>query len=161
VAIASASWCRSAPANCRHRVGHGEAEAGIEQARTRLPDPAPLLQGELLASLQWLAGYLHAPLGDVLATALPAVLRRGEPLADTTRHGWRLAEAGCTALPAMRAGRPQALAALLADVRDEAWLDAEHAGWRAPMRGLRERGLVERVALTGKGSAAPTQPAPP
>ena len=149
---------------CGIVVGHGDPEPGIEpKPALALPEALPLLQGELLASLQWLAGYLHAPLGDVLATALPAVLRRGEPLADTTRHGWRLAEAGCTALPAMRAGRPQALAALLADVRDEAWLDAEHAGWRAPMRGLRERGLVERVALhqeRGPFPAAPTQPAP-
>ncbi len=132
-------------------IGHGVADAGIEpKPALALPDPAPLLQGELLASLHWLAAYLHAPLGEVLATAMPAALRRGEPLADTARHGWRLTEAGRTALPAMRAGRPRALAALLANPRDEVWLDAGHAGWRSPMRGLRERGLVERVALDQK-----------
>ena len=69
-------------------IGHGEAEAGIEpKPALALPDPAPLLQGELLTSLHWLAAYLHAPLGDVLATAMPAALRRGEPLPETTRHG--------------------------------------------------------------------------
>src|SRR5690606_13009457 len=31
-------------------------------------DPAPLLQGEPLATLRWLARYLHAPLGEVVAT---------------------------------------------------------------------------------------------
>ena len=143
-------------------IGHGVAEAGIEpKPALALPDPQPLLQGELLTSLHWLAAYLHAPLGDVLATAMPAALRRGEPLAETTRHGWRLTEAGRTALPAMRAGKPQALAALLASLRDEAWLDADHAGWRTPMRGLRERGLVERVALDrADATASPTKSAP-
>ena len=45
-------------------------------------DPEPLFHGELLHSLRWLARYVHAPLGEVLATALPAALRRGEPLPD-------------------------------------------------------------------------------
>ena len=65
-------------------IGHGEAEPGIEpKPALALPDPAPLLQGELFASLQWLAGYLHAPLGEVLSTALPAALRRGEAVPET------------------------------------------------------------------------------
>ena len=135
---------------CGLVVGHGLAEPGVElRAALAAPDGAPLLQGELLASLRWLAAYLHAPLGEVLAAALPAALRRGEPLPDITRHGWVLNEAGRTALAAMRAGKPKALAGLLVDVRDEDWLDATSPGWRTPLRALRERGLVERVAETG------------
>ncbi|MGX5673372.1 primosomal protein N' [Thermomonas fusca] len=138
---------------CGLVVGHGLAEPGVElRAALAAPDGAPLLQGELLASLRWLAAYLHAPLGEVLAAALPAALRRGEPLPDITRHGWVLNEAGRTALAAMRAGKPKALAGLLVDVRDEDWLDATSPGWRTPLRALRERGLVERVAETGSGS---------
>ena len=138
---------------CGLVVGHGLAEPGVElRAALAAPDGAPLLQGELLASLRWLAAYLHAPLGEVLAAALPAALRRGEPLPDITRHGWVLNEAGRTALAAMRAGKPKALAGLLVDVRDEDGLDATSPGWRTPLRALRERGLVERVAETGSGS---------
>ena len=50
------------------------AAAGPGKLRpaTALLDAQPLLHGELLASLRWLARYLHAPLGEVLATALPA-----------------------------------------------------------------------------------------
>ena len=128
--------------------GHGQAEAGIEpKPALALPEGEPLLQGELLASLHWLAGYLHAPLGEVLAGALPAALRRGEPLPDTAVHGWRLSEAGRTALPAMRAGKPQALATLLAGIRDEDWLDGEAPGWRAPLRKLNEAAaaLIEKA----------------
>ena len=74
-----------ARALCGIVVDHGRAEAGIEagiqiKPALAVPDAGPLLQGEALASLRWLAGYLHAPLGEVLATALPAALRRGEPL---------------------------------------------------------------------------------
>ena len=133
---------------CGIVVGHGQAEPGIDtRSALAAPDPAPLLRGELLTSLQWLAGYLHAPLGEVLATALPAALRRGEALPETTAYGWALTEAGQTALPAMRPGKPQALALRLDQLRDEDWLDAEAPGWRAPMRALRERGLVARKAL--------------
>lgn len=127
-------------------VGHAPAEPGVElRAALAVPDPSPLLHGELLASLRWLAGYLHAPLGEVLAAALPAALRRGEPLPDITRYGWVLNEAGRTAVVAMRAGKPKALAGLLGDPRGEDWLDVQSPGWRAPLRTLRERGLVERV----------------
>ncbi|QIL19336.1 primosomal protein N' [Thermomonas sp. HDW16] len=137
---------------CGIVTGHGVAEAGIEpKSVLALPDPAPLLQGELFASLQWLSGYLHAPLGEVLATALPAALRRGEPLPDTTQYGWRLSEAGRTALPSMRAGKPKALATLFESVRDEEWLDDEVPGWRSALRGLRERGLVERIEMGTEG----------
>ena len=136
-------------------LGHGDAEAGVElREALALPDAEPALHGELLASLQWLAGYLHAPIGEVLATALPAALRRGEALPDTTVHGWRLNEAGRTAAPAMRPGKPKALAQLLLLSRDEDWLDAASPGWRAPLRSLHDRGLVERIDM---GTAATSQ----
>ncbi len=138
-------------------VGHALADPGLAlKAARALPDQAPLLQGELFESLHWLSHYLHAPLGEVLATALPSALRRGEPLPDTTRYGWSLTEAGRTTLPSMRAGKPQALAATLAaGACDETMLDAAHPGWRTPMRTLRDRGLVERVEMgseMGSGS---------
>ena len=143
-------------------VGTGLAEGDAElREALQLPDHSPLLSGELLASLRWLAHYLHAPLGEVLATALPAALRRGEPVPDTTELGWRLSEAGRTALPAMRAGKPQALATFLLQTHSETGLDAAMPGWRAPLRTLRERGLVESCASEATtASPAPTQPAP-
>ncbi|MGY0505693.1 primosomal protein N' [Luteimonas sp. e5] len=128
-------------------VGPAHTSAELREVLAFL-DPDPLLEGELLDSLRWLARYLHAPLGEVLATALPAALRRGEPLADTTQHAWRLSAAGRQGLATMRAGRPRRLAEQLAEASDgiaEARLDELHSGWRTPMRALAGRGLVERI----------------
>lgn len=146
----------------------GAADAGAPEpkpALTRL-DPEPLFHGELLDSLRWLARYTHAPLGEVFATALPAPLRHGEPLADTHAWAWRLTEAGLTARPGLRAGRPRRLAdRLLAGACDEDALDlAETDGhdpdWRAAARALAKRGLAERVAVPASALAPAPQPGP-
>ena len=148
--------------------GPGPAGAALRPAQAWL-EPAPLLEGELLDSLRWLARYTHAPLGEVLATALPAALRRGEPLPDTHAWGWRLTEAGATGLPGLRkGGRPQRLALLLQEgERDEDSLDAAVDDWRAAARALLKRGYAERIALTatlprtpGGGRPAPHTPNP-
>ena len=140
-------------------VGEPEAAGDLREALA-LPDAEPLLDGELLESLRWLARYTHAPLGEVLATALPAALRRGEPLPDTHAWAWQLTEAGASAT--LRAGRPQRLAALLrARALGEDELDDALEDWRAAMRALAGRGLVERIAVAPRAPATPTQPAPP
>ncbi len=176
---------------CRVRVPFGHRSLIGVVAEIGAPDPAhaaelrdvdavldarPLLHGELLASLLWLARYTHAPLGEVLATALPGVLRHGEPLPDTHAWAWRLTEAGATGLSRLR-GRPRVLAERLRDgAMDEMRLDAafddgleaSHEGgiegesgraagaWRPAARALLGRGLVERLAVP----ATPGAPAP-
>ncbi|MBN8214306.1 MAG: primosomal protein N', partial [Xanthomonadales bacterium] len=127
----------------------GPADPGLAELREAetVLDPQPLLQGELLASLRWLARYTHAPLGEVLATALPSALRRGEPLPETHAWAWRLSEAGATALARLR-GRPRQLAdRLLTEAMDEDLLDAEVDDWRTAARALLKRGLAERFAV--------------
>jgi len=137
-------------------------------------DPVPLLQGELLESLRWLARYTHAPLGEVLATALPSVLRQGDPLPTTQAWAWRPTEAGLSALGRLR-GRSRALIECLRsapgstedadphgrDTRDEDALDRQLQDWRASARALQKRGLVERVAVPGVRHASSPQDGPP
>jgi len=132
-------------------VGLGETEpeaAPLREIHEWL-DEMPLLHGELAQSLQWLARYTHAPLGEVLATALPGPLRRGDPLADTRLWGWTLTEAGHTALPRLRAGtRPARFAGLLAQgAVAEDRLDQDMDEWRSAARALAKRGHAERIAL--------------
>lgn len=130
-------------------AGIGPADTGdgreLRPADALLDAAGPVLHGELLDSLRWLARYLHTPLGEVLATALPSTLRQGEALPDTGIILWQLTEAGHTALPRLRAGsRTRRLAELLAAAAlDEAALGDRLDGWREAARALAKRGLVE------------------
>ena len=143
-------------------VGPADGDAPELRDALALLDDAPLLHGELLESLHWLSRYTHAPLGEVLATALPAALRRGEPLPDTHAWAWRLTEAGATARAGLRAGsRPRRLADLLcAAGRDEDALDALLDDWRGAARTLARRGYAERVAVPASQLAPAPQPGP-
>ena len=128
-------------------AGIGPIDPGLGELRQAeaLLDEIPLLQGELLDSLRWLARYTHAPLGEVFATALPTLLRHGEPLPDTHAWAWRLTpEASGTRLR----GKPARLAELLGDAGlDEDVLDARLEDWRPAARALLKRGLAERIAV--------------
>ena len=132
----------------------------LKQASALL-DPEALLAGELLDSLRWLARYTHAPLGEVLATALPTLLRQGEPLADTRGWAWQLTQAGQTARERLRPGRPRRLADLLqAGPRDETALDDALDDWRGAARTLAKRELAQRIAVPASRLAPAPQPGP-
>ncbi|HST43934.1 MAG TPA: primosomal protein N' [Luteimonas sp.] len=140
----------------------GQAGSDLRSALAWL-DRSPLLDGELAEALRWLARYTHAPLGEVFATALPAALRRGEPLAETHAWAWRLTEDGATARARLRTGsRPRQMADLLAAGQgDEDLLAGVLAGWRAAARTLAARGLAVRVAVPTPQRAPAPEPGPP
>jgi len=143
-------------------IGAVEDPSGLRAALEWI-DAQPLLEGELWRSLQWLARYTHAPLGEVVSTALPAPLRRGDGVPDTHAWGWQLTAEGRSPQPRLRAGtRPHRLAGLLdAGVVNEDTLDMQMDDWRGAARALAKRGLVERIALAHRAalpvpSAGPT-----
>ena len=139
-------------------VGAATAEGPELRQALALLDPAPLLAGELLDSLRWLARYTHAPLGEVVATALPTPLRLGEPLPETHAWAWRLTAEGVAQRERLRTGsRPRRLADLLeAEALDEDALDLRMDDWRTAARALAKRDLAERHAVP----ANPPVPAP-
>ena len=144
-------------------VETGPADLEAPDAKPALArlDPEPILEGELLESLHWLARYTHAPLGEILATALPASLRRGDPLPDTHAWAWQLTEAGLTAREGLRAGKPRRLADLLqAGALDEDRLDLEFEDWRAAARALAKRELAQRIAIPAVAQAVEPRPGP-
>ena len=129
-------------------IGHSDDPATLRPALQWLDDAA-LIGGELSASLRWLARYTHAPLGEVIATALPAPLRRGEPLADTHGWAWELTEAGRAGYTRLRSGtRPQRLASLLLDGPvNEDLLDDQLEDWRSAARALSKREHARRIEV--------------
>ncbi len=144
------------------QVGAADDAATELRNAIALLDEAPLFHGELLESLRWLARYIHAPLGEVFATALPAALRRGEPLPDTHAWAWRLTADGELQRPRLRgASRPRRLADLLqGTLKDQDSLDLLQPGWRTAARALDKRGLVERIAVPASLVAPAPLPGP-
>jgi primosomal protein N' (replication factor Y) len=125
-------------------------------------DGTALLHGELLESLRWLSRYTHAPLGEVFGTALPVLLRQGEPMPDTHAWAWQLTTAGFEHVERLRQGtRPRRLAELLqASPRDEDSLDLHLDDWRSAARALSKRELAERVAIPASTLAPAPQAGP-
>jgi primosomal protein N' (replication factor Y) len=134
------------------------------KAAIRGLDEKPLLDVELLASLRRAARYYQHPLGEVLATALPAALRSPRALPKPGTNALALTPAGVQARddPARRKGtRLFALIDLLAGAsHTTAQLDAALPGWRTSARAAIARGWIERVASSGGSARAPVA-APP
>ena len=153
-------------------VDAGQVTDDIPELREAIAflDEAPLLHGELLESLRWLSRYTHAPLGEVLGTALPVLMRQGEPMPDTHAWAWQLTTAGREGLHTLRKGtRPHRFAELLqsekGDIdlrqqRDEDALDLLMDEWRSAARSLAKRGLVQRVAVPAAMHASLPKPGP-
>jgi primosomal protein N' (replication factor Y) len=112
-------------------------------------DGAALFDPALMQLLRWTADYYHHPLGEVIAAALPKVLRDGAPAAAQVER-WCATPAGLAALgqdAAQRAPRQQALLALLAANPTglaAADIGEQVARWRESARALRQRGWIER-----------------
>ncbi|MFI4895734.1 MAG: primosomal protein N' [Steroidobacterales bacterium] len=129
-----------------------------------LIDQHALLDEALLQLLRWTAGYYHHPLGEVIAAALPKALREGAPARPRVEL-WRLRTAAAPQAPATieslrRAPQQRSLLALLAAEPNglpAARIGAQRPNWRAPMRALVARGLVERVEVE---ASAGTEPPP-
>lgn len=130
-------------------------------------DESPLLPEELLSLLEWAAGYYHHPLGDVVAGALPVLLRQGQAATLQQLDVWSLSEAGreTEAETLKRAPKQAALLTYLqqseAQEASAERLGADWDNWRAPMKGLLEKSLVtvsQRDVLPmsrGQGAATP------
>jgi primosomal protein N' (replication factor Y) len=57
-------------------------------------DALPVIPADILKLCLWAADYYHHPVGDVLDTALPTLLRQGKPIELATEKYWTLTAAG-------------------------------------------------------------------
>lgn len=146
----------SVPFGRRRAVGvvidRGPAKVAADRLKAAhaLLDAAPVLDPSLLGLLTWAADYYQHPLGEVLATALPTLLRQGEPAEVEGAPLWRLTPAGEAAAPASL-GRAPRQAELLARLQRAAPaglgpedFEALDFDWRRPLEALVERGWVLR-----------------
>jgi primosomal protein N' (replication factor Y) len=118
------------------------SELPVEKLRriTGLIDAEPLLDASLREFLRWAAEYYHHPVGEVVAAALPRMLRDGAPaLAPLTR--WTATAAGLAALAdgaLRRAPRQRQLLQQIAALQGASSLDvaASAPTWRSTLRAL-------------------------
>jgi primosomal protein N' (replication factor Y) (superfamily II helicase) len=170
-AAIGADWigCRvEVPFGTRQLIGWvsaiGDADTPPESLKQviRRIDPEAIVSQELLGSLRWTAQYYQAPLGEVLATAVPALVREGKSLPDVCHYAWRLTDAGRKLLPSLRKNSRalQLAGQLQSQSRDEAWLDDQVPQWRSAMKALSGKAMVERVALSRSTTKRALQPGP-
>nr|WP_199671450.1 primosomal protein N' [Salinisphaera sp. Q1T1-3] len=132
----------------------------------RCLDESPLLDTALLKLLRWTARYYHHPLGETVATALPAALRRVDAAADASRNrGWQaVSEPAVDAETALtRAPRQREILATLRTAGQaiaQATLVARFPTAARPLAQLAARGLVEAVTLPGGLERGHEGPAP-
>ena len=113
-------------------------------------DATPALEASALALIQWSAEYYHHPVGQVLASALPRLMRLGAGVV-ATGECWTMSGAGRDAAAAgepRRALKQRALLDFLISRGGAA--TAEHlrehsASWRDAARALEKRGWLTRT----------------
>ncbi|MGD9888548.1 MAG: primosomal protein N' [Halothiobacillaceae bacterium] len=141
------------------RMGVVVAESGGEpspelRAIEAVLDNAPLLEADDLRLGQWLAGYYHAPLGEVLALMLPASLRGGAVMCSHEVRGWRVLPSA----PMEVSGAPRQTEVLrLLHESAQGVADADLRGMTAVLRALEQRGFVARCVLDAAEQMMPEQ----
>ncbi len=109
-------------------------------------DEEPLLGGALFRLLEWSSRYYHHPIGEVFSAALPTLLRQGGELLYRGQRCWILSDEGKVVDQEIlkRAPKQRCLLALLSKYGrlSDQQLSGHVDGWQAPMRALREKGLV-------------------
>ena len=118
---------------------------------TRIIDEAPLLQSIDMALLHWASSYYHHPLGEVINTAFPVLLRKGNAATIRQEIYYRVTEQGRT-IDLTRLKRAAKQCELLKMFRDHAQpshmvparqLIEWDKNWRPPLKSLIKKGLLE------------------
>ncbi|GMU44022.1 MAG: primosomal protein N' [Xanthomonadales bacterium] len=124
-------------------------------------DNAPLFDASLWALIPRVAHYYRAPLGEVLATALPVGLKRCEPMVLPERRVLAATPAARSVAVPRGAKRRLLWARLQRSVASEAELSAITPGWRKPVTAWIEAGWVESIAVSPWAPPPILAPAPP
>ncbi|MFK7815621.1 MAG: hypothetical protein AB8B92_04730, partial [Gammaproteobacteria bacterium] len=125
-------------------------------------DDEPVFDATLLALLFWAADYYQQPIGEVLFTALPAVLRKGKLITPATNTLYKLCSDQNLDTDLGRAPKQRLITELLRT--QPQGLDADELskhipGWRSAMNALINKNFVEKIHQEQTPKTIPTNPA--
>jgi primosomal protein N' (replication factor Y) len=118
-------------------------------------DESPLLSAVDLWLVRFTSDYYHHPIGEVVASALPALLRKGKPR-DSVIRKVTLTALGAETDPdtlRKRARRQADLLEILKDAEQPGFAELDEAmpGWRPIFRAMRAKGLLEEFETSDAG----------
>jgi primosomal protein N' (replication factor Y) len=118
------------------------------KAIRRVLDTEPLLPAALMELLGWASSYYHHPIGEVVASALPVLLRRGLPATVAGEQRYALTDSARMLAPEpfKRSPSQQRLFQILsaqAEGLTAAALTALAGNWRDAMKRLHARGFIQ------------------
>jgi primosomal protein N' (replication factor Y) (superfamily II helicase) len=135
-------------------AGHSEIPSTKLRRAQEVIDDEPLLGSSDLWLIRFTSEYYHHPVGEVVAAALPALLRQGKPLYPTIQH-LSLTDAGRQADAIAIARKAPKQAELLSLLQQAGHLGFESLeerapGWKRLMKSLGEKGWVEVIETQGE-----------
>jgi primosomal protein N' (replication factor Y) len=111
-------------------------------------DEEPVFDSELLKLLFWAAEYYQQPIGEVIFTALPSVLRKGKLISPATETLYQITTNNNLASELARAPKQRLIFELLTANPEGLSADAiaQHIpGWRSAMNALLKKTYVEKI----------------
>ena len=138
----------------------GRSRIGRDQLKpaSAVIDSRPLFSRELFELLRWSADYYHHPIGEVLAAAVPALLRQGKPLYEEITLWSATGDAGTLS---SRARRQRQLLEFIVDRDHVSRTDLTDTGFNPSLlRQLLDKGLVRERTQSAPASPpfTPLQP---
>jgi len=147
------------PVGRRHLVGvvmarglSGEVSGHRLRRIEAILDAAPLLDEVTLDLIRFTASYYHHPLGEVVATALPKLLRAGGPARLSIMEHWRIrSDISLDDAVLARAPRQRALLDFMRSLEtggqpvSSETLAGFGPSWRTLAHALAARGWIERI----------------
>ena len=116
-------------------------------------DSSPIVPSDLFSLFIWAANYYQHPLGEALFTALPSLIRKGEPAVASGIKHWQLTELGAKldAQTLKRAPKQQALIDFIAQHSNSVEESKISALFSSAIRNqLQQKGLLESVVLENR-----------
>ena len=112
-------------------------------------DDKPIFNLMLLRLCGWLAQYYKHPIGDVVQTAMPVALRKGESSQAKPIEYWTLSDTGLSTDLSSLSGAPKQRS-LLAALQDQDWVKSKtrSAFGTSAVKALTEKGLIKSIEKT-------------